>query len=257
MPELNLPEPTRWRVGRWFLPLAGAVGFGVAVVYAALGLMAAIHGNYLTLMVSVGWVIFLLTFLTSALLTGSGRAEARITSDAAGFTLLPDRRFTILMFIGIAALIPSTAVFAVCAPLGLIEFANTRMLQTIGAGAAAFVVLTAVSGLAVAWRRGGVGHVKLTPAMIEIADILATRMFEWDDVVKVTDHAESQRSRRAVVLRFRDGSEEIISFANIYVPRGVALYWLVRHYWRHPEDRMELVDSRAPKRLRDGRFDLV
>ncbi|MCH9731544.1 MAG: hypothetical protein K0U84_18035, partial [Actinomycetia bacterium] len=91
---------------------------------------------------------------------------------------------------------------------------------------------------------------------IENADILATRMFEWDDVVDVADHAESRKAQRAVVLRLRDGHEEIISFANIYVPRGVALYWLVRHYWRHPEDRMELADSRAAERLRDGRFDL-
>ncbi|MCG7607958.1 MULTISPECIES: hypothetical protein [Mycobacterium] len=255
MSELNLPEPTRWRGGRWFLPLAGVVGFGITVVYAALGLTAATRGNFLTAMVSVGWVVFLLTFLASVLLVGSDRSEARITSDASGFTLLPDRRFTLLMLIGVVASIPSSAVFAVCAPLGLIEFADTRMLQTVGAGAAAVVVLTGVSGLVVAWRRGGVGHVKLTPAMIENADILATRMFEWDDVMDVTDHAESRKSRRAVVLRLRDGNEEIISFANIYVPRGAALYWLVRHYWRHPEDRMELVDSRALERLRGGQFD--
>ncbi len=256
MSELNLPEPTRWRDTRWSLPLAGVLGFGIAAVYAALGLTAATRGNYLTAMVSVGWVIFLLAFLAAVLLVGSGRSEARITSNAMGFTLRPDRRFTILMLVGVIASIPSTAVFAICAPLGLIEFANTRMLQTIGAGASAFVVLTAVSGLVVAWRRGGVGHVTLTPAMIENADILATRTFEWDDVVDVADHAESQKSRRAVVLRLRDGHEEIIGFANIYVPCGVTLYWLVRHYWRHPEDRMELVDSRAVERLRDGRFDL-
>ena len=60
-----------------------------------------------------------------------------------------------------------------------------------------------------------------------------------------------------MVLRLRDGKEEIISVADIYVPGGVALYWLVRHYWRHPEDRTELVDTRAKERLRDGRFDLT
>ncbi|MGB0969632.1 MAG: hypothetical protein ACPGVG_01525 [Mycobacterium sp.] len=256
MPVLNLPEPTRWRASRWVLPSAGALWFGVAVLYAVLGVRAATRGNYLTAMVSVGWVIFLLTSLTAGLLVGSGHTEARITCDATGFTLLPDRRFTILMLVGVVASIPSTAVFAVCAPLGLIEFANTRMLQTIFAGGAAVVVFIGVNALIVTSRRGGVGHVKLTPAMIENADILATRMFEWDDVMDVADHAESRKAQRAVVLRLRDGHEEIISLANIYVPRGVALYWLVRHYWRHPEDRMELADSRAAERLRDGRFDL-
>ena len=117
------------------------------------------------------------------------------------------------------------------------------MLQTIGTIGATFIVLTAISGLVMSWHRGGVGHVKLTPAIVENADILATRRFEWDDVVDVTDHADSQSSRRAVVLRLRNGHEEIVHFANVYVPHGVALYWMVRHYWRHPEDRMEMVDS--------------
>lgn len=92
--------------------------------------------------------------------------------------------------------------------------------------------------------------------MIETVDILTKRVCEWDDVIDVVDHAESRKTRRAVVLRLRDGSEEVIDIADIYLPRGAALYWLVRHYWRHPEDRMELVDSRAPGRLHDGRFDM-
>ncbi|MFA7513234.1 MAG: hypothetical protein WCZ29_22390 [Mycolicibacterium vanbaalenii] len=44
--------------------------------------------------------------------------------------------------------------------------------------------------------------------------------------------------------------------ADIYVPGGAGLYWLVRHYWKHPGDREELVDGRAPKRLAEGKFDL-
>ncbi len=59
------------------------------------------------------------------------------------------------------------------------------------------------------------------------------------------------------MLCLRDGSEKVIGGLNNYVPTGVALYWLVRHYWKHPEDRIELVDTRAAERLRDGHFDLT
>ncbi|WP_155948731.1 hypothetical protein [Mycobacterium sp. URHB0044] len=42
--------------------------------------------------------------------------------------------------------------------------------------------------------------------------------------------------------------------AVFYVPNGVALYWTVRYYWRHPDDRAELMAGRAAEWFRDGRF---
>jgi hypothetical protein len=257
MSVLELPEPAGWRGGRTFLKVAIAGSAVVAGVYSYLGVAAATRGSFLTTAVTIGWAIFLLTFVVAMLLVACGRTNARTTSDATGFTVWPDGRFSAVMLIGVVAAVPSCLVFAVSAPFGAIEFANTRMSQSVLPVAAAFVAFTGISGLITAWRRGGVGHVKLTPAMIENADILKTRLFEWEDVVDVADHAESKKARRAVVLRLRDGHEEIISVADIYLPRGVALYWLVRHYWRHPEDRTELVDARASERLRDGRFDLA
>lgn len=225
-------------------------------MYVGLGVVAALRGNFLTTGVAFGWAVFLLTFSAAVLLVGLSRTDAQLVSDSTGLTVLPDRRFSVLILVGVVVLIPSSLVFAVSAPFGAIEFADSKGLRTIGAGFAAIVAVVALLGLITAWRRGGVGHVKLTPAMIETADIVAKRAFEWDDVIDVVDHAESRKTRRAVVLRLRDGSEEVIDIADVYLPRGVALYWLVRHYWRHPEDRMELVDARAPTRLRDGQFDI-
>lgn len=257
MSVLELPDPAGWRGGQRFVAVAIVATAGVVTFYAYLGVAAATRGKYLTTAVTIGWAAFLLSFIAAMLLVALGRTTARTTSDATGFTIRPDRRFSAVMLIGIAAVIPSCALFTVFAPFGAIEFANTRLSQTIWPVATGFLVFIGISGLITAWRRGGIGHVMLTPAMIENADILKIRVFEWDDVVDVADHAESRRARRAVVLRMKDGHEEIISVTDIYLPRGAALYWLVRHYWKHPEDRMELVDDRAAKRLRDGRFDLT
>lgn len=256
MSVLSLPEPAAWRSGRTLLVVALAGAIAVAAVYIVLGVVAATRGNYLTTAVAFGWAAFLVAFSAAVLLVGLGRTKSQFASDSTGLTVLPDPRFGVLMLVGLVVLIPSSVAFAVCAPFGAIEFADSRGLQTIGAGFAAIVAFVAVLGLITSWRRGGVGHVKLTPAMIETVDILTKRVCEWDDVIDVVDHAESRKTRRAVVLRLRDGSEEVIDIVDIYLPRGAALYWLVRHYWRHPEDRMELVDSRAPGRLHDGRFDM-
>jgi hypothetical protein len=38
-------------------------------------------------------------------------------------------------------------------------------------------------------------------------------------------------------------------------PDGVALRQLVRFYWQHPDNRGELTDGRALKRLADERFE--
>lgn len=254
---LELPEPAGWRGNRASLLIALVFGALLAAAYAYLGVLAAIRGNYLTTVVAAGWTTFLGAFVVALLNVRLGRTTARTTGDASGLTVLPDRRFSALLLVGIVAALPSTVLFAVYAPTGAIDFATTRGLRGVLAVAAGLAAVTAIWGLVTAWRRGGVGHVKLTPAMVESADILATRLFEWDDIVDVSDHAESRKARRAVVLRLGGGKEEVISMADIYLPRGAALYWLVRHYWRHPEDRAELVDERAGKRLSSGAFDLT
>jgi hypothetical protein len=101
-----------------------------------------------------------------------------------------------------------------------------------------------------------VGYVKLTPAGIEIADIFTTTPVAWKDVESIDDHAESKKSRKAVVIKHSGGTESVIDGADFYVPNGVGLYWAVRHYWRHPEDRVELGDVRALQRLSEGRLDV-
>lgn len=257
MSVLALPEPPGWRGGRRFLGLAVTLAVVASVTFIYLGATAATHGNYLTTFVMVAFVIVLLTFMLGISLAGLGRTTARTTSDATGFTVWPDRRFGIIMLVGAVVFIPGGLLFAVFAPFGAIELPDSHWLRGTVPVAAGFAVLTNITGLITVWRRGGIGHIKLTPGVIENADVLETRVFDWDDVVNVADHAESKKARRAVVLRLRNGHEEIITIADIYLPRGAALYWLVRHYWRHPEHRTELVDGRAAERLRQGRFDLT
>ncbi|MEZ0342459.1 hypothetical protein ACAG25_21060 [Mycobacterium sp. pV006] len=205
---------------------------------------------------AIGPVVFIVSMGVAVAMVRAGRMPPRTTADATGFWVAPDRRFTITVFIGIVAFIPSGVLFTFLVPLGWIDLPLNAGMRIFGSIAFGMVTFIGIAGLIVAGRRGEAGHVKLTPAMVENTDILSTRLFEWDDIDDVADHATTRKAHRAVVLRLRDGREEIISMADVYLPGGAALYWLVRHYWRHPEDRAELADGRVAQRLREGRFDL-
>lgn len=259
MSQLNLPEPANWgKVGNRLLWVS--VGAGAFLVYFMVrGILAGLRGNYLTTVLVLGFSSFAILMMAALLLAAAGKAQTRASSDATGFTVWPDKRFTMLYLTGLAVAGPSALLLAFFVPRGAIDIPMTRGMQIFSPALFLVVAVWSVIGL-ISWvRRGGVGYIRLSPAMVEIADVIKTRAVEWDDIVDIKDHSETKdgkKAGRSVVLCLRDGSEKVIGGLNLYVPRGVAVYWLVRHYWLHPEDRMELVDSRVDERFRDGRFDL-
>lgn len=259
MSLLNLPEPPNWaETGR--LPIWVRLGLLVALVYVVgQGALTVVRGSYLTAIVWFGTfgplflLMLALTFATKRVV------RARTSSGRTGFTVWPDKTFTVLYFTCLALTVPFAALFAILLPRGMIDIDTTRGMQIFFPIGFVALAVVAAMGLVAGARRGGVGYLKFTPAMIEIADVAKTRLLEWDDVVDVKDHSDTKdgkKAGRSVVLCLRDGSEEVIGGLNLYVPTGVPLYWMVRHYWKHPEDRMELVDNRAAERFRDGRFAL-
>ena len=251
-----LPPPPGWRGQHLKLTLSLLAGLGVVALFSYWGVAAMVHGSYLTTVVTTGWVTFLVLTCGAVVLVSLGRTTVHTTSAATGFTVWPDRRFSALVLAGIIAFIPAGALFAVLASFGQLDLPLAHSRPGMWAGLMGFAVFLAVTGLITARRRRGVGHVTLTQTWIENADIVSTRITTWNDIVDVADRAKSTRAPRAVVLRLREGGEEVIGSANVYLPGGAALYWLVRHYWKHPEDREELADDRASERLLHGRFDL-
>jgi hypothetical protein len=217
-----------------------------------------LRGNLLTTVLVLGIVTFPVLMMAALAVAATGKTKLRTSGDATGFTVLPDKRFSMLYFTGMAVLAPSAILFAVFVPQGAIDLPMSRGMQVSPVLFATAAVI-AIGALILGVRREGVGYLKFTPSAIEIADVLKTREVEWDDIVDVRDHSDTKggnKAGRSVVLCLRDGGESVIGALNMYVPTGVPLYWMVRHYWRHPEDRAELRDSRALDRLRAGRFDL-
>lgn len=259
MSVLNLPEPANWaKVNRRLYWLVIGVSAGL-LYFVVRGILAGLRGNYLTTVLLIGFVTFPVLMMAGLLLAATGKTQTRTSNDPTGFTVWPDRRVGVVYVLGLIVMAPSGALLAFYLPRGAIDIPMSRGLQIFSPPLFALTALFSVIAL-VAWvRRGGVGYLKFTPATVEIADVVKTRVLEWDDIVDVKDHSDTKdgkKAGRSVVLCLRDGTEEVIGGLNLYVPTGVPLYWMVRHYWKHPEDRMELVGHRAAERFREGRFAL-
>jgi len=256
---LNLPEPANWSKAGARLVVAGIVVLAGLVYFLVRGILAGLRGNLLTTVLVLGIVTFPVLMMAALALAATGKTQLRTSGDATGFTVFPDKRFSMLYFTGMAVLAPSAILFAVFVPQGAIDIPMSRGMQVFSPVLFVTAAVIAIGALILGVRREGVGYLRFTPSAIEIADVLKTREVEWDDIVDVRDHSDTKdgnKTGRSVVLCLRNGGEAVIGALNMYVPTGVPLYWMVRHYWRHPEDRAELRDSRALDRLRAGRFDL-
>ncbi|WP_235733207.1 hypothetical protein [Mycolicibacterium neoaurum] len=259
MSVLNLPEPANWteagKMKMWVKIFSAAV-----LLYLVLrAVLAATRGNYLTSVLIIGFAALPILTIAALFLVRKGRVTVSTRSDVTGFTVLADKRFAALLITGLAVLAPSAAALAFLIPRGAIDIPMSRGMQVFSPVVLIAGAMFAVGGLVAIARRGGLGYLKFTPAMIEYADAVKTRRYEWDDIVDIKDHADAKNGAsvgRSVVLCLRDGSEQVIGGLNVYVPTGVALYWLFRHYWKHPDDRPELVDARSAERLRNGCFAL-
>jgi hypothetical protein len=231
---------------------------GMLIIFMPLiawGLVVARRGEIVTTVALLGIAGFPITTIIALRAVASGRTTLVAHHDSTGTTFRADRLYAASFYIGCLAMIIGGTVFVIYAPRGELALPMSRGWQIFSPVLIAVGVVVAVWGLISAWRRGGVGYVKLTGTGLDIANIVATKTVRWGDIVEVKDSAESRRTRRALVLVLRDGTEQVIDGTDFYVPHGANLYWMVRHYWRRPDERAELTNARALERLRAGQFD--
>lgn len=115
------------------------------------------------------------------------------------------------------------------------------------------LLVLSLTGLVAILRRRGSAYLRLGADGLEYADIFRTRTARWADIVDISDAAD-KRTRNPIVFALNDAKPIVVANADRYEPGFGALYWMVRHYWRHPEDRDELTDGRALERLRNEQF---
>lgn len=256
MSLLSLPEPTHWPTGRRRLAWVTAAVAVFVTLGIGFGTRNLLRGDPLSAGVLVGMLPPFVLALIAVRRVARGRTTLCARVDSTGTRLRSDRTSGALLTIALAVWIPVGVVIAVATTTGDLELFSSTRGRVASIVLATSATIVAAVGLVSAWRRSGVGYVKLTPEGIEIADILRTNRVAWTQIIAVDDHTESKSTRKALVLKCSDDRESVIDGADYYVPHGAGLYWMVRHYRLHAEDRGELVDARAVQRLSDGRFEV-
>lgn len=254
MSVLNLPEPGGWREAQRKWGWAAAFMIVASGWLIVLGVQATMRGNYLTTVVVVGWVAPMLLGLVALVWASVSPTSLRARVDSAGTKFRGDIRVGTLLLISGLLFIPGGLLYVILVPRGQIDLPMSRGFQVFSPILMASALFIVVGGLISIVRRRGAGYLRLSPSGLENANVKATTFVAWDDVMGIKDSAEKP-TRKALVLRLNDGREEVIEGLTAYVPGG-GLYWMIRHYWLHPDDRAELVDGRALERLKAGRFDV-
>jgi hypothetical protein len=255
MSLLTLREPDGWVGSRRLLVWLTA---GTLIIFLPLiiwGVVVLVRGEVVTAVALLGIVGYPITTIVSLWFVALGRTTLAASHDSAGTMLLPDRAYATFFYVGGVATIIGGTLYVIYAPQGELALPMSRGWQIFSPILMGVGVLVAVLGLICARRRGGIWYVELSDSGVDIANLVSSKSVLWEDVVDVKDTAESRRTRRAVVLILDDGAEQVIDGTDIYVPHGAGLYWMVRQYWLHPDQRAELMDGRAVERLRAGRFD--
>jgi len=250
----SLPEPKNWH-NRNVAAALGLLLFGASGVVGAVWTVGALaRGDLLTAAITAGGTVFTLGACAGVLVTRFKRVALRGAADQEGTVLRPDPLGAAVTCVTFAAVVPSGVLYVIYVPQGVVDMPLSRGEQIFTPILIGFLVALAVGGL-VAYARRGPGHLLLSPQGFEIRELVSTKRGSWIGVTDVTDDAPEVKARHPIVLVMKDGQPQVIQGASGYAPNGAALYWMVRHYWKHPENRDELTDGRALDRLRAEQFD--
>ena len=273
MSDGRIPQPENWPPG-WQRYLQSRILLALfafaALISSALDVTSGLYAEALIsagLLTSLALAIFVLTSMTR------GRTTVNVEHGSIGTTFMPDRNVSRLGLVSLALFVVTSVIVIVGTWGGRpgiffdVDLAGQYVVMAIPAA------LVATWMLIHAWSRGGIGQVRMTPGGIDHFDVRRTVIVAWDDIAAISDEVDREiltaweriqamsktvytaPTRKTIVLHLRDGRRRRVDDAELYVPDGAGLYWLVRHYLRNPDDRTELADGRAVDRLADGRFD--
>lgn len=250
----ELRQPDNWK-NRTVVLTLGLLMFGVMGLCCIILLLGSLQeGDAVSAVIAAGFAVTVWSVLFGCTFGVVGSKRLRGVSTEAGTTLRSAP--AAMRSFGIAGLsLTLTAVFyLVCAQdrddLLFMDPENPRdAIWTM-----AILLFITVIGLGWYLVKGRTPLVRLGPHSVTYVDGTSSRTESWDGITDVDDTSPNRNSRHPIYLACKNDRAIVIENASFYAPSGAALYWMVRHYWLHPENRMELTDGRALERLRTEDF---
>ena len=223
---------------------------GIALLCIVWAVISLGHGEYLTIVVVLGFAAGFFGLEASLVLVMRGKVTPRAKFDIEGTVIRPDRAADGLLKWGTVAMAIAVATYAIFAPQGEIDiplpYGSQRMWNIVAIG----LTLTGIVTLWRTFKRGGVSFVRLTPRGFEMSQGSSSMDGAWDDVVAITDRrpGKSRPLRALIFVKFRDDRVRTLA-VDSYTPGGEAMRRFVRYYWLNSNHRDELTDRRAIDRL--------
>lgn len=254
--QQHLPNPANWKTRTALIVFTTLFSIAITAYLVMETISALQHGDGISAVVAGG---LSLTFLSYAASIAAGRLRskdhlAKLISRGTAFR--PDPLAMWLVLLAIVGSAVSSGVFVI---VTLVDYGDISLIPAGREVHTLFLMvcllLISLIGVYTFATRGRSTYFQLSADGAEYADIVRTRSWTWDQVTNVSDTAPKKtRAHHPVVFVLDDNSVVVVHNVDGYAPSGAALYWMVRHYWLHPEDREELTDDRALARLRNEDF---
>lgn len=191
------------------------------------------------------------------------RKPITATSSAQGSTFYPDRSRQTVIGVGLGALGVAGIVYALLylagfdvPPLAVSprQRHSTTSFARSDAIFAGVIGLTLTAAVLHGWWRSKGYFLNLNPVGFH-ANEKPVKAGRWEDVVDILDFVPSsgpslrQKPLTPIVFVMRDGSLQILLDGAWYSTKRNAMFWMVRNYWLHPEERGELLNGVAVDRV--------
>ena len=247
----GLPAPEGWS-NRFLLYGIGLLAMGsLGLFFAYKTALAVQRTHWLAAAICLAVVLFSLITSAGIVWVMMGRTKLRATVDGAGTTLRPAPIAKYLAAL-LVTIVIGTALFLIFGSQVHDDLPATAKDR--GRVIALLFGSLLALGFMARTRRRPAPILRLSDAGVEFSDSYTTFTLAWHEIRDITGRAPKGKTYRPVVFEFnRDVPPAVINNASAWAPDGAALFWLIRHYWLHSQDRAELSNGVAIERLTDGK----
>ncbi|WP_102141502.1 hypothetical protein [Mycobacterium hubeiense] len=201
---------------------------------------------------AMGFAVFSFGIITMMAIVAMRKVTPRVIRDDAGTTFRPDRKVDHLLTASTIGAFLGMALYAVCAPLGMLDIPVPSGNRQYFVFVCAAGVVVGVFSLRQILAQRGMSHLRMTVDGVETGSALSSKSRDWDEVTDVADTSQDGgKPSGTTYIKTADGRTLTLP-SDWYTPGGNALRELVRFYWQNPEHRQELINGQAVERLEAG-----
>lgn len=230
-------------------------GCAFTAVWAAIWLT---RGSYLTAALCVGSSLLLFSLVYFVAYPLSGTAQPRGEFGSEGTKVRPQKYADLIFIVGLSIGVLTAASYLILSHFDMLDFVppGTVTRRLIPAGCI-FYVAYGTPVLYRVFKYGAGSYLRLDQHGFEVWDGQwnSFKREKWDDVEQILDHPLKGKVSFTEVIVFvlPKGRSAKLGSGTITADSHALREW-ARFYWRHPEYRDELTDSRALQRLDDAKF---